>query len=254
MLSHSTFNERALIFCRWSVIITAIAAPISTAAANVGIVATLLGWLASGETLHSLKISVEQPAGKMLLLFVAWLFVGTLYAGTPWMDRIDTLLSWKKLAFTFLLFGLFYQAHWKKLFVKSYLIAMVIAALLAVPLWLTGFSFRGRPPGIFMTNYSSQSMAFIAATVCCIFLLKQQLSIKKKLLVGAFIALFIFNIFFVSEARSGYVALLSAAVFALYCLYGLKKLPYIIGILGIVLTVIALTSTNLQQRDRKSVV
>jgi O-antigen ligase len=252
MFSNSTFSERSLTFCRWSAIITAISAPISTAATNISIVAMLLAWLASGEALRSLKISAEQAAGKMFLLFFAWLILGTLYANTPWGDKIDTLLSWKKLAFTFLLFGLFYQAHWKKLFVKSYLIVMVAAALIAVSLWLADFSVRPeRDPGIFMTNYSSQSMAFIAAVVCCIFLLKQQLSTEKKLLLGAVIALFIFNIFFVSAARSGYIAFPFAVVFALYCLYGFKKLPYILGITGIALTIIAFTSTTFQQRTEK---
>jgi O-antigen ligase len=102
-----------------------------------------------------------------------------------------------------------------------------------------------------MTNYSSQSMAFIAAIVCCIFLLKQQLSIKKKLLIGAVIALFAFNIFFISAARSGYIAFPFAVVFAVCCLYGFKKLPYILVPTGIAIVVIALTSTTLQQRIEK---
>ncbi len=251
MISSAAFRERSLFICRWSAIITAIAAPISTAATSIGLGAMLLAWLSSGEIRRSLKISTEQAAGKALLLFFAWLLIGTLYADTPWIDKIDTLSSWKKLAFTFLLFGLFYQRQWKHLFVKSYVIVMVIGAILAVPLWLADFSFRGRDPGIFMTNYSSQSMAFIAAIICCIFLLKQQLSIKKQLLIWGVIALFVFDIFFISKARSGYIAFPFAFAFAIYHVYGLKKLPYVIGILSIAFALILLTSTTLQQRIEK---
>lgn len=252
MFSYPVFSEKSLTLCRWLAIIAAIAAPMSTAVTSVACVAMLLTWVASGEALRSLKISAEQAAGKMLLLFFAWLLIGTFYADTSWADKVDTLLSWKKLAYTFLLFGLFYQPHWQRLFVNSYLIVMVIAALVAVPLWLTDVSVRsGRDPGIFMTNYSSQSLAFIAATVCCIFLLKQQPSIRKKGLLGAAIALFTFNIFFVSAARSGYVAFPFAVVFAAGCVYGYKKLPQVLAIVGSVILIALLTSPTLQQRTEK---
>lgn len=251
MLSYDAFRERSLFFCRWAAIITAIAAPISTAATNIFIVPMLIAWLASGEAIRTLKISIEQVPGKVLLLFFAWILIGAFYASTPWGDKIDTLLGWKTLAFTFLLLGLFNDTHWKQLFVKIYLVVMVIGAILAVPLWLADFSFRGRDPGIFMTNYSSQSMAFIAAILCCIYLLKQQYSPKKKLWIGAAIVLFTFNIFFVSPARGGYVAFPFAVIFAIYCFDGLRKLPYVIAILGISLAIMALMSTTLQQRIEK---
>jgi O-antigen ligase len=249
MLSYSTIGEKSLTLCRWSAIIAAIASPISTAVASVASVIMLLAWLISGEAFHSLKVSVEQPAGKMLLLFFGWLLLGTLYADTAWSDKLNTLLSWKKLAFTFLLLGLFYQDHWKRLFVKSYLTVMIVAALIAVPLWLADMPVRsGRESGIFMTNYASQSMAFIAATVCCVFLLKQPLSAQKKWLLGAAIAVFIFNIFFISAARSGYVALPFAIIFAVSCLYGFKKLPRVFVAVSILLAIVVLTSSTLQQR------
>ncbi len=252
MLSYSIISEKALTLCRWLAIVAAIASPISTAVTSIASIAMLLVWLVSGEAVHSLKISAEQPAGKMLLLFFGWLMLGTLYADTTWNDKLDTLLSWKKLAFTFVLLGLFYQTHWKRLFVKSYLSIMIVAALIAVPLWFADITIRpGRESGIFMTNYASQSMAFIAATVCCVFLLNQPLSAPKKWLLGAVIVLFVFNIFFVSVARSGYVALPLAIVFAVSCLYGFKKLPRILGAASVLLAIIVLASTTVQQRIEK---
>jgi len=111
MLSYSIIGEKSLTLCRWLAIIAAIAAPMSTAVTSVASIAMLLAWLISGESVRSLKISAEQPAGKMLLLFFAWLLIGAFYAETHWTEKIETLLSWKKLAFTFVLLGLFYQAH-----------------------------------------------------------------------------------------------------------------------------------------------
>lgn len=252
MFSYSIIGEKALTLCRWSAIIAAIASPISTAVTSVACIVMLATWLISGELFRSLKISAEQPAGKMLLVFFAWLLIGSLYADTTWAEKIDTLSSWKKLAFTFLLFGLFYQDHWKRLFAKSYLMVMILAGSAAVPLWFAGLPVReGRDAGIFMTNYASQSMAFIAAIVCCIFLLKQQLSLKNKCLIYGILALFVVNIFFVSPARSGYVAFPFAAIFAATCVYGYKKLPQIIAVTGSVMLIAILTSSTLQQRTEK---
>jgi len=252
MLPYSIIGEKSLSLCRWLAIITAIAAPMSTAVTSVASIAMLLAWLISGESVRSLKISAEQPAGKMLLLFFAWLLIGAFYAETNWTEKVETLLSWKKLAFTFVLLGLFYQAHWKRLFIGSYLAVMVIAGLIAVPLWLADVSIRaGREPGIFMTNYASQSMAFIAAIVCCIYLLRQPLSLKHKYLLYGVIALFVLNIFFVSPARSGYVAFPFAVIFAAGCFYGYKRLLPIIAVTGGVMLVVILCSSTLQQRTQK---
>jgi O-antigen ligase len=192
-----------------------------------------------------------QPAGKILLVFFVWLLIGSLYADTSWHEKIKSLSSWKKLVFTFILLGLFYQAYWKKLFVLCFLSAMTIAALISTPCWLADItlipgSIRG--PGIFMTTYSSHSMAFIAAIICCIILLAQPLSRTKKWLLTLLIGLFVVNVFFVSSARSAYVALPVALIFTVFCLYGYKKLPQVILAVSVLLIIVALTSSTLQQR------
>ncbi|MDD2725321.1 MAG: O-antigen ligase family protein [Methylovulum sp.] len=252
MVSYADFSEKSLVFCRWLAIIAGIAAPISTAVTSVACAAMLVAWLASGEAICSLKISAGQPAGKMILVFYSWLLIGAFYADTSWPDKIDTLLSWKKLAYTFILFGLFYQAHWQRLFVKSYLTIMAIAALVAGLLWLADITIKpDNGPGIFMTSYVSQSMAFVAATICGIFLLKEPLSTKYKGFVGLAIALFVFNIFFVSEARSGYIAFPFAVVFAAGCAYGYKKLPQIFLMIAGIIFLALLASPTLQQRLEK---
>jgi O-antigen ligase len=199
MFSYSTITEKSLLTCRYLAIIAAISAPISTAVTGFACVAMLLTWLISGQVWQSLKLSAEQPAGKMLLVFFAWLIVSSLYADTAWSDKVTTLSSWKKLFFTFVLFGLFYQAQWKKRFVYCYLAVMSIAAVIAIPLWLLDISVRsGREAAIFMTTHSSQSLAFVVAALCCIFLLKEPLSVQKKRLLVGVLALFLFNVFFIS--------------------------------------------------------
>ena len=101
MLSYSTITEKLLLTCRCLAIIAAIAAPVSTAITSAACVAMLLTWLISGQVWQGLKISAGQPAGKMLLLFFAWLIISSLYADTSWSDKVTTLSSWKKLFYHF---------------------------------------------------------------------------------------------------------------------------------------------------------
>jgi len=253
MFSYSVCAEKSLLTCRYLAIIAAIAAPVSTAVTSVACVAILLTWVISGHVWQDLKISAGQPAGKMLLVFFAWLVISSLYADTSWAEKITTLLSWKKLFYTFVLFGLFYQIQWKVRFVYYYLAAMAFGAVIAVSLWLLDIQVRGDAAGIFMTNYTSQSLAFVVGALCCIFLLKKPFSLQEKgLLVGA-LALFLFNIFFISPSRSGYLALPVAAVFLVVNLYGYKKLPHILGMMAVALLLAALTSSTLQQRIKLAV-
>jgi O-antigen ligase len=249
MLSYSVFSEKALLACRCLVIITAISAPLSTAVASVASVSLLVCWLLSGTALHSLKTSAQHPVGKMILLFLAWLVIGCLYADSEWSTRLTTLLSWNKLLFVFILLGLFYQLKWQQRFVIYYVGFMAAASVVSIPLWALDLVVKdGREPGIFMTNYSTQSMAFIAALLCCLFLLKDIQAGKYRYYIWAAIALFLFNILIISPARSGYLALLPAVAFAGVTLYGAKRLPLIIGVLAGVLLIAAFSSSTLQQR------
>ena len=248
MFSYSVIADKSLILCRYLAIIAAIAAPASTAITSIACIAMLLTWLVSGQVWQSLKISASQPAGKMLLLFFSWLIIGCLYADTSWAEKLTTLSSWKKLFYTFVLFGLFYQTEWKKRFVYFYLAAMCLAAIIAIPLWAFNLQLSQWGAGIFMTNYSSQSLAFLAAALCCVFLLKQELGPQKKRFLIAMIGIFLFNILFVSQSRSGYLALPVAAVFAFVNLYGYKKLPHILGITAVAVALAVLTSGTLQKR------
>ena len=99
-----------------------------------------------------------------------------------------------------------------------------------------------------MTNHASQSLAFVVSALCCIFLLKEPLSVQKKRLLVGLLALFLFNVFFISPSRSGYLALPVAAVFAFINLYGYKKIPHILGATAVALVLLILTSSTLQQR------
>ncbi len=251
MICYQKITDKFYFSCLCLAIIIAIAAPISTAVTSVGCVLMLITWLLSGKAIPSLKIAYQQATGKIILIFFAWLFIGTLYADTSWNDKLNTVLSWKKLIYTFILLGLFYSQKWKDYFINSYISFMGVAAIVGVILWLMDVVVRegaGHDAGIFMTNYATQSTAFIAALLGCIFLLDQTSSTLKRYVLGLAICLFIFNIFFISGARTAYFALPIAVIFAIGSLYSYKKLPIIIAITSILLIGLVLSSSTLQQR------
>lgn len=247
----SNFSEKSLNVCRYLCIFTAIAAPVSTAATSIGTVGLLIFWLASGQAIQTLKLSWQQPLGKMIVLFYVWLIIGTFYADTDIHSRLITLSSWKKLLFAYLLLGIFHQREWQKRFIHIYVIAMFIGAILAISLWSLGVIIRpgnGSELGIFMTNHATQSMAFVTALLCCIFLLHETQNNRQKLYLWVSIVLFLINIFFISTARSGYLAVPVAATFAIASIYGFRKLPHITAAVAIAVLAFGLTSNTLQER------
>jgi O-antigen ligase len=251
MITSSNFAEKSLNLCRYLSIIAVIAAPISTAVSTIATVALLIFWLASGQALQTLQRSWQQPFGKMLLLFVAWLIIGMFYADNDWSSKLATLSSWKKLVFAYLLLGIFQQKIWQKRFIDYYVAAMTISAVIAIVLWSAEWVVRpsnGAVAGIFMTNHATQSMAFVAAFLSCIFLLHEAQDNRQKYYLLAAISLFLFNIFFISPARSGYLAVPVATAFAIGSIYGIRKLPHIIGLISVVLIILVMTSNTLQDR------
>jgi O-antigen ligase len=256
MICYQKIADKFYFACLCFSIIIAIAAPISTAVTSIGCVLMLITWLLSGKAILSLKIAYQQPTGKIILVFFAWLIISAVYAETSWDDKLNTLLSWKKLIYTFILLGLFYTKKWKDYFINSYVSFMGIAAIIGIILWSMNLIVRkgaGHDAGIFMTNYATQSTAFIAALLACIFLLHQMPSLIKRYFLGLAICLFIFNIFFISGARTGYFALPIAVVFALGSLYSYKKFPIIIAIASILLIGLVVSSSTVQQRVNEGI-
>jgi len=252
-MSYAGFTEKSLICCRIFAIIAGICAPMSTAITSVVSVLMLVAWLVSGEVVSSLKRAVAQPTGKMLLLFFAWLIIGTFYAPTSVGEKFTTLLSWKKLLYAFVLLGLFYRESWKRWFIESYFIVMLEAVIVSTVLWVIKLPIRYQEDaGIFMSNHSAQSLAFVAAILGSLFLWQHATATKRWLLLGS-IGLFIFNIFFISASRSGYIALPIALGFSLLCFYGYKKLPWIVTGIAAALCVVVLTSSTVQQGIRLAI-
>lgn len=252
-INYSDFSEKSLALCRALVIVVAIAAPISTAVASIGMIGILLTWLLSGQVIITLKQSYQHPVGKTIAAFIIWLIIGMFYADNAWSAKITTLLSWQKLFFVFILLGIYQSEEWQRRFVSSYFVFMAVGSALGIGFWLLDIKPRDQEVGIFMTNYVTQSTAFIAALICNFFLIKTSCTNKQRVLLWLVCLLFLTNIFVISPARSGYLAVLPALLVLGISFYGYKKLPHILVMLILLSLVFGLSSDTLQERIKLGV-
>ncbi len=233
--------------CRGAVVASGCFAAVSTAVCSVSSVVLLLTFLLSGRVAATLREAFTHPVGKALLVFVLWLLISAFYAPTAWTVKLTALLSWQKLFFVFLVLGLFGEPLWKRRFIECFTWFMAALAVVSIVLWGLGVNYSGNGPGIILTNYIAQSLAFTAALLCCMHWLTQSCSRRRYWVVAA-AAVFVFNIFIVSPARSGYIALPPAMLVAGMCFFGRRILPKFLLALALALGIAAMSSNTLRHR------
>jgi len=251
MLSNKINPEVLLNISRYCAICGATVGPFSAAVMSIACVTMIITWIASGQAPNLLKISLSQPVGKTLALFVLILLIGFTYSPVTFKQSASTLWSWRKPIYIFILLGIFRSFYWKERFIVFYISGMSVALILSYLAWFEIIPSK-RGPGILASNYTVQSMSFVVATICCIVQI-QHAHIKTKYLYFILIVFFSINILFVSESRSGYIALFVGSLVASLSVYGKKKTPHIIFSLSLLLFTAIFGSQNLQNRIKLGV-
>ena len=234
---------------QWLALLSAVAAPVSTGAKSVFLVAMLLAVLASGRLTRILQVAYRQPLGKMLLALTAWLVVGLFHAPTLWPVRIHALEAWLVLPLAFVVLGLYDRVAAQRRFACGYALAMIAWALVSLWLWVAHRNPRGQGNGIVMITYTAQSIAFVAAVFACVWLATDR-SWHRALrpVAWAGIALLVFNIAYVSSSRTGLVALAAAVV----VIGSLRLRPgrrlMVLAAAGLLMLVFVSTSSIIQKR------
>ena len=236
---------------RYSAIVGVTLGPFSTALMSVCCVLMVLSWLVSRQALPLLKEAMSQPVAKALALFFLVLIIGVFYSVVDIKTGIHTLWSWRKLAYIFILLGLFNSVYWKERFITFFLIGMVLALFLSYLAWFEIVPSKNQL-GILASNYTQQSMAFVVATIFLIVRVKEA-SIKLKYLYIILILLFVINILYVSQSRTGYIALVSGGLVASLYVLGKKNSHIVIGGVIVLLAIVAFSSKILQERVTKGI-
>lgn len=242
------WSEDCLNLARVMAIATAALVPASTAAASIGIALMLLAWLASGRALTTLRTAAAQRVGQAMLLFMTLLVVDMLYSSGTWAERWASLWSWRKLAWGFIVLGLFAEDKWKFRFVVAFL---VVAATGLVVSFLAGIgllpSKAGHFPGVVLTNHATQGITFAVATLCS---LEMARVVRPELRNWCYLGAFAFsmNVMFLSMSRSAYLALMCVVLVWSVRTFGQRSIA--LATTGALVLVLALFGLSPTLKDR----
>ncbi|MCP9463402.1 MAG: O-antigen ligase family protein [Nitrospira sp.] len=237
---------------RGSAILAVVGLLYSPTVASIGLVATYIAFLASGEALARLKGVASYPPVYWGLAFLGLVIVGMTYGPASWQERWTDVLKWRTVLWFIILFALFDSELWKRRLLYAFLIGAAIGVTASFASLLSGISLWKSPEALLRNNVT-QAMSFAIATLLCLWLAwnHQWQGRTQWLLVLA--TLFAGNVLFISGSRSGYVALFAGvAVWGIWSVT--RKQRRTLGLaMPIVAAVIIVLSPPMQQRVTQAV-
>jgi heptosyltransferase-3 len=201
---------------RWAAIVAASAVMVSPAIANIAMVVMVAALAVSGQAGARLKQACIDPVGAAMLVLIALSALAMLWADVPWRERLDAFWSWRKLWVLPVALALFGPFAWKLRLAIAYVVVCGAAVLLSFgvvavtgQLPATVFDFAGS----MLRNHSAQSIAFATAAFVSLWLaVSSTVARHWRWMAGAFAALFMLNMAFVTSGRSGWVTLATMLV------------------------------------------
>lgn len=251
MADHTEAN-RLIDAARGSAILALVGLLYSPTVASIGLVASYLAFVASGEALARLKSVASYPSVYWGLAFLGLVMVGTTYGPASWQERGTDVLKWRTVLWFIMMFALFDDEQWKRRLFCSFLVATGVGVAASFLSLISGVGLWKSPEALLRNNVT-QAMSFTIATVLCLGLVwidRWQGPVRWLLLLAA---LFAANIIFISGARSGYMALFAGvAVLGMWSVT--RKQRLILGLaLPIVAAMIIVLSPSMQQRVTQAV-
>lgn len=210
-------SQRLIDLARITAIIACVGLLYSPSVATIGLIVTYVAFLASGQAVSRWKSVLTRPLVYWGVAFLGIVLVGMAYASVPWFDRWTDFYKWRTLLWFCVTLMLFEQTCWKERFLVMFLAGTAVAvagSFASAAGWVTLW----RAPHELLRNAGTQGMAFACAGLVCAWI-----TLEKQSLLGlaAWIwpvlgMLYIVNVIFITDARSGY-ALLGLGLFILLC-------------------------------------
>ncbi len=199
--------QRMVDFARISVIIACVGLLYSPSVGTIGLVGAYVAFLASGQAAVRLKPVFARPSGYWAALFLGIVLMGVVYASVPWNVRWMDVFKWRTLLWFFLVLAIFDEHRWRERLLSAFIIGTSVGAVIssaAAAGWITLW----RAPEHLLRISGTQGMAFACATLICAWaLLEKQFMGQRPLVWFLLGCLYITNIIFVTDSRSGYAVL-----------------------------------------------
>ena len=212
-------TPRAVTIARGLVIASFLTLMFSPPVTNV-LQAILFGvCLASGEVRTRLWAARRQPLVAGALLFFAILVLGATYSVAGLQEGFGMVWGWRKLLMLPIAAALFTGARDKGRLLQVFVLAATIVALVSFGLVLARVGLTryagNSEPGVLVRNHATQGMFFAMAAfggaALALFPALGETWLRRRLWAAAALVLAA-NVVLVTPGRSGYIALLAAAV------------------------------------------
>jgi hypothetical protein len=212
-------------------IIAGIGVLYSPTVASVALITTYVAFVVSGQAVARLRQVFERPPVYWGVAFIGVVLIGMTYASVPWEDRWVDIFKWRTILWFFVVLSIFDEEQWKvRLMVAFVLVAAV--ALVASFVTAIGWINLGRSPDALLRNSVTQGMGFaIAALLCLWMIMEKTLQDRMRWVALVLGLLYVVNIVFITNGRSGYVILgLGCGVLLLWKASPLQQLVIVLGL------------------------
>jgi len=192
---------------RIAAIIAGVGLLYSPSVATVGLIVSYVAFLLSGEAVPRFRSVLARPLGIWGMVFLGVVVVAMVYASVPWRERWMDLYKWRVMLWLFVGLAIFDDSRWKRRFLYMFLLGAGVAVVASWFSVLSGVSLW-RGPQELLRNSGTQGMAFACAALICVWLALERKQLGPPPWVWlAPAALFIANIVFITNSRSGYAVL-----------------------------------------------
>jgi len=200
-------SQRLIDVARIAAIIACVGLLYSPSVGTIGLIATYVAFLASGQAVSRFKAMLTRPMVYWGVAFLGVVLLGMLNASVPRHDRWTDFYKWRTILWFVVMLAVFDEKRWKERLLTTFLIGTAVAvvgSLAAAAGWVTLW----RGPNELLRNYGTQGMAFACSALVCLWAM-----LEKKPLGGitwiwpVLGVLYVANVVFITDSRSGYVVL-----------------------------------------------
>jgi O-antigen ligase len=201
----SYFNYLSQVFA----IVTAFVLPLTTAALEVFLIATVIFSLFAGGWREKYTILRTNPVALMFIVFFSLSVIGISYTSASQIEVLNSLLKYSKFLFGFFLFSVFLDEQTARYAIVAFLLAAILTLLLSFVKFFAGWDILhrfGSDSGIFKDHiFTGFLLAF--ASYCY-----GLLAFSRNDWRWVFALLFFLsavNVLFINVGRSGYLVFFS---------------------------------------------
>ncbi len=216
---------------RVSAIIAATGILFSPTVASVALVTAYIAFVASGQAIVRLTRIFERPAVYWGVVFLGVVFIGMAYASAPWTDRLIDVFKWRTILWFFVVLSIFDDERWKVRLMVAFVLVTAVA-LLASFVTATGWVTFRRGPGELLRSNVTQGMAFAVAILLCLWMIMEKTLQEQRRWTALVLGLlYLANIVFITNGRSGYVILgIGCAVLLLWNASPFQQVAIVFGL------------------------